>query len=182
MGVGDRTKRIVRCMLGAGFPVVLDADALTAYERDPKQLFGMLRPDCVLTPHLGEFSRLFPDEFEGMEGPSKRSKIDAARAAAERSGAVVLLKGHDSVIAHPAGGARVVASAGGRSAPWLATAGSGDVLAGIVAGLLARGADPAESAACGAWLHAEAARRFGPGLVAEDLPEALPGVLRSFGV
>lgn len=182
MGVGDRTKRMVRCMLGAGFPVVLDADALTAYERDPEQLFDMLRDDCVLTPHMGEFGRLFPEESAEMEDPLARSKIDAVRAAAERSGAVVLLKGHDSVIADPAGGVRVVASAGGRSAPWLATAGSGDVLAGIVTGLLARGAGPAESAACGAWLHAEAARMFGPGLVAEDLPEALPGVLRGSGL
>lgn len=182
MGVDPRTRQMVLSLLDAGCPVVLDADALTSFETDPEQLFDMLRPDCVLTPHLGEFSRLFPEELGAMEGPSGLSKIDAVRAAAARSDAVVLLKGHDSVIADPAGGVRVIASAGGRSAPWLATAGSGDVLAGIVAGLLARGADPAESAACGAWLHAEAARRFGPGLVAEDLPEALPGALRSFGL
>lgn len=182
LGVGNRTRHMVRSVLRAGFPVVLDADALTAFEMDPDALFGMLRPDCVLTPHLGEFRRLFPEECGGMEGQPGQSKIDAVCAAAARSGAVVLLKGHDSVIADPDGGVRVVASAGGRSVPWLATAGSGDVLAGIIAGLLARGVGPSESAACGAWLHAEAARRFGPGLVSEDLPEALPGVLRSFGL
>ncbi|MDZ7709202.1 MAG: NAD(P)H-hydrate dehydratase [Roseovarius sp.] len=166
--------------------VVLDADALTAFEGAPEALFGMLHEACVLTPHAGEFARLFPDLAERLAAPATEgpafSKVDAVRAAAARAGCVVLLKGPDTVIAAPDGCAAIHAAAYGRAAPWLATAGAGDVLAGIITGLMARGLAPMQAAGAAAWLHVEAARRFGPGLIAEDLPEALPGVLRALGV
>ena len=107
------------------------------------------------------------------------SRLDAVRQAAMRAGCTVLLKGADTVIAAPDGTSCIAAAVGENAAPWLATAGSGDVLAGIITGLLARGLPPVEAAATGAWLHAEAARHFGPGLIAEDLPEALPAVFRA---
>ena len=106
------------------------------------------------------------------------SRVDATRAAARRAGCVVLLKGPDTVIAAPDGRVPVNAARYGRAAPWLATAGAGDVLAGLITGLLARGLAPLPAAETAAWLHVECARRFGPGLIAEDLPEALPAVLR----
>lgn len=157
---------------------VLDADALTALAGcdDP---FADLHDRVVLTPHMGEFARLFPDLAAQLSAPATKgpgfSKLDAARAAAARSGAVVLLKGPDTVIAAPDGHA-VIHSA--FDLPWLATAGAGDVLAGIITALLARGLTPLAAAANGAWLHAQAARIYGPGLIADDLPEAIPQVLR----
>lgn len=166
-------------------PTVIDADALTALAgRD--DLAGRLHPGCVLTPHGGEFARLFPDLAARLaagagSGPAY-SKLDAVRAAARRAGCVVLLKGADTVIAAPDGRALVHAAAHGREAPWLATAGAGDVLAGFIAGLLARGLAPIEAAGHASWLHVECARAVGPGLIAEDLPEALPGVFRALGL
>ncbi len=167
-------------------PAVLDADALTAFEDEPDELFGMLREDCVLTPHGGEFARLFPDIAEKLnatptKGPAY-SKVDATRAAAKRAGCVVLFKGPDTVIAAPDGRCSINSAFYERAAPWLATAGSGDVLAGFITGLLARGFSAMQAAETGAWLHVECARAFGPGLIAEDLPEALPGVFRYLGV
>ena len=163
---------------------VLDADALTALARDPA-LFSALHGGCVLTPHGGEFARLFPDLAARLAevataGPAY-SKVDAARAAAQRAGCVVLLKGADTVIAAPDGRCCLNSAAYDRVAPWLATAGAGDVLAGFIAGLLARGLAPFEAACAGAWLHVECARSFGPGLISEDLPEELPKVLRRLG-
>lgn len=163
---------------------VLDADALTAVSRDPA-LFSALHGGCVLTPHGGEFARLFPDLAARLAevataGPAY-SKVDAARAAAQRAGCVVLLKGADTVIAAPDGRCCLNSAAYDRVAPWLATAGAGDVLAGFIAGLLARGLAPFEAACAGAWLHVECARSFGPGLISEDLPEELPKVLRRLG-
>jgi NAD(P)H-hydrate repair Nnr-like enzyme with NAD(P)H-hydrate dehydratase domain len=108
--------------------------------------------------------------------------VDAARAAAKRAGCVVLFKGPDTVIAHPSGRCSINAAVYDRTAPWLATAGSGDVLAGFITGLMARGFAPMQAAETGAWLHVEAARAFGPGLIAEDLPEALPQVFRRLGL
>ena len=165
--------------------MVLDADALTAIARDAA-LVGALHDRCVLTPHGGEFARLFPDIAARLAEPPVKgpaySKVDATREAAARCGAVVLFKGPDTVIAHPDGRCSVNAALYDRAAPWLATAGSGDVLAGFIAGLMARGFDPMMAAETGAWLHVECARSFGPGLIAEDLPEELPKVFRALGV
>lgn len=187
MGLGAGTRDMVLAALVCDTPrgVVLDADALTVFQDDPEALFGALHPNCVLTPHAGEFARLFPDiaeEFNARptKGPAY-SKVDATRAAARRAGCVVLFKGPDTVIASPDGRCALNSAAYGRAAPWLATAGSGDVLAGIITGLLARGYGAQAAAETGAWLHVEAARKFGPGLIAEDLPEQLPAVLRGLG-
>lgn len=185
LGLGSRQAGLVAQALRAGLPCVLDADALTLIAREPA-LFAALHPRCVLTPHAGEFGRLFPDLAARLAAPVTRgpaySKVDATGEAAARAGCIVLFKGADTVIADPAGRCRLHAAAYERAAPWLATAGSGDVLAGILAGLLARGVPGLDAACTSAWLHVEAARAFGPGLIAEDLPEALPGVFRGLGL
>jgi hydroxyethylthiazole kinase-like uncharacterized protein yjeF len=164
---------------------VIDADALTALAQSP-DLFAKLHESCILTPHAGEFARLFPDLAAKLNEPATSgpaySKLDATRDAAKRAGCVVLFKGPDTVIAHLDGRCTINAAHYDRAAPWLATAGSGDVLAGFITGLLARGLDPMQAAETGAWLHVECARAFGPGLIAEDLPEALPGVFRQLGL
>ncbi|WP_306043908.1 NAD(P)H-hydrate dehydratase [Mameliella sp. MMSF_3455] len=166
--------------------VVLDADALTAYADAPEALFEMLHADCVLTPHGGEFARLFPDIANELNKKPSRgpafSKVDATRKAAGRAGCVVLFKGPDTVIADPGGACSVNAAIYDREAPGLATAGTGDVLAGFISGLLARGMSAMQAAETAAWLHVEAARSFGPGLIAEDLPEELPRVFRALGL
>jgi hydroxyethylthiazole kinase-like uncharacterized protein yjeF len=168
-----------------GRAVVLDADALTLLARDDT-LRAKLHAACVLTPHDGEFARLFPAVAERLNAPATTgpaySKVDAARDAARESGATVLLKGPDTVIADPSGRAAINAAVYDRAAPWLATAGSGDVLSGMICGLLARGFEPFDAACTAAWLHVEAARSFGPGLIAEDLPEELPKVFRALGL
>lgn len=171
LGTGPREARLVGAALASGRPCVLDADALTLVAGDPGLAAG-LHPRCVLTPHGGEFARLAPD------GAGAEDKVAATRAASARLGAWVVHKGPDTVIAGPDGDAALHAAAYGRAAPWLATAGAGDVLAGMVAGLLARGFAPGPAAEAAVWCHAEAARAVGPGLIAEDLPEALPAVLR----
>jgi len=161
--------------------VVLDADALTSFEGDPDALFKHCHERTILTPHEGEFARLFPD----LSGRARTdlSKVDAARQAAARAGCTILLKGPDTVIAQPDGGASLHAAAYGREVPWLATAGAGDVLAGLIAGLAAPhlSSDLFVMTEIAAYLHAEAARGFGPGLIAEDLPEQLPQTLRKMG-
>lgn len=182
LGLDETARQKVAAALDAGRAVVLDADALSLHADDPEVLFAATRGrSVVLTPHGGEFARLFPDLAESMSGPLERgpgvSALDAARQAAARAGCVVLLKGAATVIAAPDGRARINAALGPRAAPWLATAGSGDVLAGIITGLLARGVAPFDAAAQAAWLHVEAALKRGPGLIAEDLPEILPDVL-----
>lgn len=185
LGLDARAGGLVAAALESGRPLVLDADALTLLARD-RGLFAALHAGCLLTPHEGEFARLFPAEAARLAAPAQAgpavSRLDAARAAAKEAGAAVLLKGPDTVIAAPDGTARLHAAAYRRAAPWLATAGAGDVLAGLATGLMARGLAPLAAAETAAWLHVEAARRIGPGLIAEDLPEALPGVLRELGV
>ena len=191
-GTSEREASVLLTILGGdgtrpafGGRVVLDADALTLLARD-ETLFALLHDRCLLTPHGGEFARLFPDLAKqetaaALTGPAY-SKVDATREAARRAGCTVLYKGPDTVIASPNGQCQVHAAVGARAAPWLATAGSGDVLAGFAVGLMARGFDPIQAARCATYLHADCARHFGPGLIAEDLPEALPAVLRSIGL
>ena len=188
-GLGvTRAQELVPVLVGDVEPrsTVLDADALTAFEDAPEALFAMLHDNCVLTPHGGEFGRLFPDIAAKLNAPATTgpaySKVDATRAAAKRAGCVVLFKGPDTVISAPDGRCAINSAHYERAAPWLATAGSGDVLAGFVTGLMARGFSPMQAAETAAWLHVECARSFGPGLIAEDLPEELPLVLRALGV
>ncbi|SFH99201.1 NAD(P)H-hydrate dehydratase [Albimonas pacifica] len=205
MGLGaderrsPRTRALVEAALAAASPAdapssagpvrsaVLDADALTVFAQDPEALFALTRGRAaILTPHAGEFARLFPDLAARLSSPvpsddrwTPFGRLEAAREAAARAGCTVLLKGPDTVIADPDGEAWVHAAVRERASPWLATAGAGDVLAGIIAGLASqRGAPRARLAAFAAWLHVEAARAFGPGLIAEDLPDQLPGVMR----
>jgi hydroxyethylthiazole kinase-like uncharacterized protein yjeF len=182
MGLGEDKVGLLKVALESGRPLVLDADALTLMASDI-DLWALLHPRCILTPHAGEFARLFPDLAQRLSvvpviGPAY-SKVNATREAGMRAGCVVLLKGPDSVIAAPDRDCAISAAAYGRSAPWLATAGSGDVLAGFITGLLARGFEPMQAAETAAWLHVECARRHGSGLIAEDLPETLPDVLRA---
>lgn len=167
-GIGEVTRRRVLAGLAAGKRCVLDADAITSFQDQPERLFSAARGSaCVLTPHEGEFARLFPD-LAGIVG-----KVARARAASERSGMTILLKGADTVIAGTDGRAAINTNAPAT----LATAGSGDVLAGMIAGLLAAGMTPFEATAAAAWIHGECARRHGPGLIAEDLPDHMPKVL-----
>ena len=168
-GVTETTLLNVLALARTGAALVIDADAITIFRDDPEELFSVLDRDDVLTPHPGEFERLFPNLLK-----SSPERITAARLAAERAGAVVLLKGADTVIAAPDGRAAVNA----HGSPWLATAGSGDVLAGFIAGLIAQGMESFEAACTGAWIHSEAAELHGPGLIAEDLPGLAPAVLR----
>jgi hydroxyethylthiazole kinase-like uncharacterized protein yjeF len=174
-GVGREMQDMVLAALAAGCAVVLDADALTSFCEQPQGLLSAIRahPEraAVLTPHAGEFSRL----FHALPGISQaESKLQQARQAAAQSGAIVLLKGPDTVVAAPDGRAAIADNA----PPWLASAGSGDVLAGLVAGLLAQGMPGFEAAAAAVWLHGEAGSEAGPGLISEDLPEMLPKLYR----
>jgi hydroxyethylthiazole kinase-like uncharacterized protein yjeF len=174
-GVSDRTRDFVHTALSVKRGLVLDADALTSFAEAPERLFESIKASdggqVVLTPHEGEFPRLFSDISNKHPG---RSKLERVRDAAERSGAVVLLKGPDTVVASPDGRASIASNA----PPWLATAGAGDVLAGMIAAMLAQGVPAFEAACIGVWMHGEAAGEAGPGLIAEDLPEVLPAVFR----
>jgi len=187
LGMDQRERALVQVALESRMPLVLDADALSILLFDEADaLFGKLHENCVLTPHAGEFARLFPDIAEKLNAPATKgpaySKVDATREAAARAGCVVLFKGADTVIADPDGRCSINSAHYERSAPWLATAGSGDVLAGFITGLLARGFAPMQAAETAAWLHVECALKFGPGLIAEDIPEQLPAVFRGLEV
>jgi ADP-dependent NAD(P)H-hydrate dehydratase / NAD(P)H-hydrate epimerase len=168
-GANEATRAQAIALLGSSRPVVLDAGALTAFGGDPGVLTKAINADisrpCVLTPHEGEFSRLFDCTGD---------KLSRCRTAARSSNAIVVLKGGDTVIAAPGGQAIINSNAPAT----LATAGSGDVLAGIIVGLLAQGMAPMNATAAAVWMHGAAAGEFGPGLIAEDLPEMLPAVLR----
>ncbi|MCQ0971218.1 NAD(P)H-hydrate dehydratase [Paracoccus sp. TK19116] len=179
LGPGCGIKRaadLLPVVLDAGLTTLLDADALSALSRAG---FDGLHELCVLTPHEGEFRRLFPDLGDGLARIEQDDRIARVRDASLRTGATVLLKGPLTIIAHPDGRVRRHSAF---DVPWLAAAGSGDVLAGIITGLLARGLPPLDAAATGAWLHAAAARRFGPGLIADDLPEQIPALFRDLGL
>lgn len=185
-GVGERTRDFAIAVLvqdprlgrddeeaQRSCTLVLDADGITSFREKPDELFqaaARSHSQLVLTPHEGEFVRLFPD----LATDDGLSKLDKARLAARRAHATVIYKGPDTIIAAPDGRAAINAT----GAPWLATAGSGDVLAGIVAGLLAQGMPAFEAACAAVWIHAEAGSRFGPGLIAEDLPGLLPPLLK----
>ncbi len=186
LGLHIEAHRLVSALLRSDRFLVLDADALTMWADTPCSLMRRLHPKVVLTPHLGEFSRLFPDISEKYvrvpETWPAFSRIDAAVEAAGRAGCTVVLKGADTVIATPGEVPWLNAATGIRSVPWLATAGSGDVLAGMIAGLLGRGFEPHHAAASAVYLHTEAARQFGPGLVSEDIAEELPPLFASMGV
>ena len=181
-GVGQAMREIVLASLTGERSVVLDADALTSFAEAPETLFSEIKTkpsknithvsrEIVLTPHEGEFMRLFGKFNKDIESIAK---YERARYAAATSGATLLLKGADTVVATPDGRAAIAENA----PPWLATAGSGDVLAGLIAGLLAQGMPAFEAACAAVWLHGEAGNAVGPGLIAEDLPEALPPIYR----
>ena len=166
-GVSDDLMNDVAALLLRKIPVVLDADALTAFSAKPEMLLVVLHTQAVLTPHEGEFARLFPDI-------SLNDRAKAALDAAKRAGAVVLLKGAKTLIAAPDG--RIAINH--HASPWLATAGSGDVLAGLICGLLAQGNEAFEAAAIACWLHGDIGVRAGPGLTADAMVGHLALVLR----
>ncbi len=169
LGKDARAAAMIDAALASGRPLVLDGDGLTHFERNAARLTHALRGPVVLTPHEGEFRRVF--------GEPDGTSIERARTIARLTGAIIVLKGPATVIAHPDGRARVNVHA----SPALATAGSGDVLAGIIAGLLAGGGDAFGAACAGVWLHGDAGVRGGTGLTADDLPELLPATLAGLG-
>jgi hydroxyethylthiazole kinase-like uncharacterized protein yjeF len=179
-GVGPTLRKLVAAALtrpAKQRTIVLDADALTSFEGEAERLAALIKRgghEAVLTPHEGEFVKLFEGAAQVRRDDDKLTR---ARAAARLMGAVVLIKGADTVVAAPDGRATI----GWDLPPWLATAGSGDVLSGLVTGLAAQDMPAFEAASAAVWLHGACGRAVGAGLIAEDLPDALPGVLRALG-
>ena len=165
-GLTEATASNLRALAGTAAALVIDADALTLFKGRAEELFACLDAADVITPHEGEFERLFPGLLE-------QGREAAAVEAARISGAHVVLKGRETVVTAPDGRCRVNRN----GSPWLATAGSGDVLAGLIGGLMAQGMEPFDASSAAVWMHADAAGRFGPGLTAEDLPGLIPAVL-----
>ena len=184
LGMGARASDLVETAVqfrregAAALRVVLDADALTLLAQSPHML-AQLHDHCLVAPHQGEFARLCPELAAQADAqtadPAQRKS--AVMQAARRLGCGVLLKGAVSIVSGSDGVVMTHDATGARAAPWLATAGSGDVLAGLITGLAARGVPVLQAALWGAYLHVECALAFGPGLIAEDLPEVLPAVL-----
>lgn len=165
-GVSDDTRSQSLKLLDTNCPVVLDADALTAFQGELSLLSSYLHANCVLTPHEGEFKRLFSLTDD---------RVLSVQQAAKVCGAIVVLKGSETVVAAPNGQTMV----NNNAPPTLATGGAGDVLAGMIAGLIAQGMPAFEAASAAVWIHGEAAKLFGLGLIAEDLPRLLPKVLKT---
>ncbi len=165
-GVGKNTRKKVLAVLSANKPTVLDADALSAFAKNPQKLFDRVSGPCVMTPHEGEFTRLFSISGE---------RIERARIAAQQSHAVIVLKGSETVIASPIGDVIVNPPASSN----LATAGSGDVLSGIILSLLAQGMTPFDASAAGVWIHSEVGLLLGTSMIADDMPDTIGQVLRS---
>jgi NAD(P)H-hydrate epimerase len=200
LGVGQAARDETLAALAAKRPTVIDADALTSFADQPDLLFAHLHPACILTPHEGEFARLFSSQSfqepkakdeaqsapqsspaprgrgEGGGGLAFETRISLAQAASHRAGCILLLKGAETIIAAPDDQTVINRNA----PPWLATAGSGDTLAGMILGLIAQKMPPFEAACAAAWMHGHAATLHGPGLIAEDIVATIPAVLREF--
>ncbi len=170
-GATLETRENVAAVLSSDATAIIDAEGLTAFEEQPQELFGLIHQrsaPTIITPHKGEFDRIFP------ELGNAESKLEQAKRAAEISGAVVVFKGPDTVVSAPDG----LSAISEGSPPWLATAGTGDILAGMITGLCAQSMSPFDAAVAAVWMHAEVARTFGPGLIAEDMPDMFPPLLQ----
>ena len=170
-GATEETRENVAAVLSSEATIVIDAEGLTAFEAQPQELFGLIQQrsaPTILTPHKGEFDRLFP------ELGNAESKLEQAKRAAEISGGVIIFKGPDTVVSAPDGLSAITDQA----PPWLATAGTGDVLAGMITGLCAQGMSPFDAAVAAVWMHAELARSIGPGMISEDMADVMPALLQ----
>jgi hydroxyethylthiazole kinase-like uncharacterized protein yjeF len=173
LGLAGVSQTLLSHVLALGRPTCIDADAITLMADTSLNLPAISNPQSVMTPHEGELRRYIPQAFARTT-----CRVSLAQHAAKKAGCVVLFKGPDTVVAAPEKTLMIVSSTGFRNASWLATAGSGDVLAGFITGLMARGFDAFEAACIATELHFRCAEAFGPGLIAEDIPEMLPKVFR----
>ncbi len=178
LGIEENTRDLIKTALEAKRHVVLDADAISAFQDDPNSLFEQLHDKVVLTPHFGEFARLFPDLARKIR-KENFTKIKAVQQASILCGANVLLKGQQTIIASPGGQTYLVNGSDFKNSSWLATAGSGDVLAGMITGLMARSITPIKSAVLAAYIHLQTSNLYGPGLIADDIPNMIPRVLQN---
>ncbi|MYG10462.1 MAG: NAD(P)H-hydrate dehydratase [Rhodobacteraceae bacterium] len=173
LGLGGKTREFTNAALESGRNVVLDADALTSFKDNPESLFKQLHEKTVITPHFGEFAKLFPDLANKMKSDNY-PVLTAVQTASTRSGAIVLLKGRQTVVASPRGKTYLVNGEKFENSSWLATAGSGDVLAGMITGLMARNIAPLKCTVLATYLHLKTASLLGPGLIADDIPNTIP--------